>query len=85
MLMRSLDFGLVSSDAEVAGHCLEGLYALAAWDVSRRAEGHPGLSKRSTPGAPALCKGCCTVCQATSCSTCTDARSSGIGKLCGTR
>jgi hypothetical protein len=54
MLMRSLDFGLVSSDAEVAGHCLEGLYALAAWDVSRRAEGHPGLSKRSAPGVAAV-------------------------------
>ena len=54
MLMRSLDFGLVSSDAELAGHCLEGLYALAAWDVSRRAEGHPGLSKRSAPGVAAV-------------------------------
>ena len=50
MLMRSLDFGLASSDAEVAGHCLEGLYALAAWDVSRRAEGHAGLANRSATG-----------------------------------
>lgn len=50
MLMRSLDFGLASSNAEVAGHCLEGLYALAAWDVSRRTEGHAGLANRSAPG-----------------------------------
>jgi hypothetical protein len=50
MLMRSLDFGLSSSDAEVAGHCLEGLYALAAWDVGRRAEGHAGLAAHSAPG-----------------------------------
>lgn len=51
LLMRSLDSGLVSSDAEVAGHALEGLYALAAWHLSARRSSQPGLGEHAAPGA----------------------------------
>lgn len=53
MLMRTLEFGLGSGDAEVAGHSLEGLYALTAWHLGERTKGQPGLGPLNAPGGPA--------------------------------
>ncbi len=51
MLMRTLDHGLGSCDAEMAGHSLEGLFALTAWHVEEQRAGRAGLSPHTAPGA----------------------------------
>lgn len=53
-LMQTLEFGLSSTDAEVAGDSVEALAALAHFHVQSAAGGGPGLTAHSAPGASGI-------------------------------